>query len=49
MNSIRIAKAENFLHVLPKMANCHGLIELGRNIIRGVLGSIFKRKYRDAI
>jgi uncharacterized protein len=26
MNPIRIAKAENFLHILPKMANRHGLI-----------------------
>jgi DNA helicase HerA-like ATPase len=26
MNHIRIAKAENFLHILPKMANRHGLI-----------------------
>lgn len=25
-NPIRIAKAENFLHILPKMANRHGLI-----------------------
>ncbi|MES2546477.1 MAG: helicase HerA-like domain-containing protein [Pseudomonadota bacterium] len=26
MNPIRVAKAENFLHILPKMANRHGLI-----------------------
>lgn len=26
MNPIRIAKSENFLHLLPKMANRHGLI-----------------------
>lgn len=26
MNPIRIAKAESFLHILPKMANRHGLI-----------------------
>ena len=26
MNPIRIAKAENFLYILPKMANRHGLI-----------------------
>ena len=25
-NPIRIAKADNFLHLLPKMANRHGLI-----------------------
>jgi superfamily II DNA or RNA helicase len=26
MNPIRIAKAENFQYILPKMANRHGLI-----------------------
>ncbi len=66
---IRIAKAEDFLTILPKMANRHGLIagatgtgktvtlqsmakptayavglQLGRSIVRGVLGSILGRK-----
>lgn len=43
---ILVAKAKNEIHLLPHMANRHGLIaravgsQIGREIVRGVLGSL---------